>query len=341
MSETSTTSGPGDAPWNGPGRGTNPRWSGTEPQPTAKPRKVRSGVKLPKAEDALSAWASQRWFRITEAAASPPALAEGLEYARLGQTKSLTLSPGRIAALVQGRMPWAYKVQINLPVFSAEQWERVTEEMSSQARYHAMLLGNALPPDIEDLFAPSGLRLFPVQVSDISTSCDCADGGAWCKHVCCVMALVAHRLASEPLVVFRLRGMDEGEVLEGLRNLRSTVERTQESGLLAPVYSPHLPQLADAAPTGLAGGVQAFWSMGQADREVDFPIGKPEVSHPLLRRLGPSPFEGAKFPLVGLLATCYEVMSEEAVRLGETADPAQDAAEDPSDPHAPDDAANA
>ena len=35
--------------------------------------------------------------------------------------------------------------------------------------------------------------------------------------------------------------------------------------------------------------------------------------HPLLRRLGPSPFESSRFPFVGLLATCYDVISKAAL----------------------------
>jgi hypothetical protein len=51
------------------------------------------------------------------------------------------------------------------------------------------------------------------------------------------------------------------------------------------------------------------------------PISTPDVSHPLLRRMGASPFQGAKFPMVGLLATCYDVISQEMVR--ESSDDAQ------------------
>ncbi|MFG0282815.1 MAG: hypothetical protein ACF8R7_00190 [Phycisphaerales bacterium JB039] len=51
-----------------------------------------------------------------------------------------------------------------------------------------------------------------------------------------------------------------------------------------------------------------------APAEVDLSLRPPEVSHPLLRRLGPSPFEDGKFPLVGLLASCYEYISEVTLR---------------------------
>ena len=69
-----------------------------------------------------------------------------------------------------------------------------------------------------------------------------------------------------------------------------------------------------------------FWEAGEELDEVDAPIAPPEVSHPLLRRLGPSPFEASRFPFVGLLATCYDVISKAALMsdddsLGESDSP--------------------
>jgi hypothetical protein len=41
--------------------------------------------------------------------------------------------------------------------------------------------------------------------------------------------------------------------------------------------------------------------------------------HALLRRLGPSPLPG-RFPLVGLLASVYDTVAEEAIRLRDRAE---------------------
>src|SRR5207253_2574024 len=56
--------------------------------------------------------------------------------------------------------------------------------------------------------------------------------------------------------------------------------------------------------------LETFWDSGSGLDRLDLPIEPPPVSHPLLRRLGPSPFAAGGFPLVGLLATCYEQISE-------------------------------
>jgi hypothetical protein len=62
-----------------------------------------------------------------------------------------------------------------------------------------------------------------------------------------------------------------------------------------------------------------FWDAGPGLHEIDLPLDPPPVSHPLLRRLGPSPFPNAQFPLVGLLASCYETISEAARKTEEPA----------------------
>jgi hypothetical protein len=52
-------------------------------------------------------------------------------------------------------------------------------------------------------------------------------------------------------------------------------------------------------------------------QELDLSLRPPEVSHPLLRRLGASPWTGpGSFPLVGLLASCYEVASNDVLQRG-------------------------
>jgi hypothetical protein len=69
--------------------------------------------------------------------------------------------------------------------------------------------------------------------------------------------------------------------------------------------------------------------VGRSIEELDLAMDKPAASHVLLRRLGASPFDQAKFPLVGLMATCYDVISEAAllepaeVIIAKPADPAE------------------
>lgn len=392
-----------------------------------KPRRVRGGVKLnlpegdvPWAAERGSNWAAQRWVRLLEQAASGKDLLEGLEYARQGQTKSISVETGAIVASVQGRADRPYATRLKIQSYSAEQWEIVVKAMTDQAVYAAKLLSGELPPSIEDVFGPLDLKLFPVQVSEIACHCTCSDfraseevvrakldpsqsakpaaapamppaeptaseftgpptaadaarslsaqalstqtGGGhampgmpssqslsmqpfqrsfapppmlpplpigvhvpWCKHAACVTYLFAHRLMSDPFLMFKLRGLDGHEMIDRLRHSRAiaTSSRTSPS-----VYAARVPGVSDAAPVPLADAMANFWEIGPGFEEFEAPLERPPVSHPLLRRLGPSPLAGepsagagagSVFPLVGLLASCYETISEQTLRGGETA----------------------
>ena len=334
------------------------------------PRKVRGGIKLTSQTGAYpESWAAQRWVRLVEAAAPGVAMVAGLEYARNGQTRTLSLEPGWVRGTVQGTVISAYKTSIALPTLTHEQSERVISSMVDQAVYAAKLLAGELPANIEDVFAPLGLRLFPSEPGELTPKCNCRDvapapppGGmrrpvtgsvgvaqlragtrpttvltptpappltipapptpdqppraGWCKHACCLGYLVAERLMADPFLIFTLRGLPREELLERLRQRRAVVGAGDGT---VPVYSPVVPGVSDAEAPALEDCVEHFWELGPEIDHVDMPIARPEVSHPLLRRLGPSPFGSGqgKFPLVGLLATCYDLISDAAIKAEE------------------------
>jgi uncharacterized Zn finger protein len=139
------------------------------------------------------------------------------------------------------------------------------------------------------------------------------------------MTLVAERLGNDTFLIFALRGIQRDELLEQLRSRRTrqTNSRAAEPGAAVvpadtrpvPVYLPRLPG-ADEAATPLEQSIDHFWVSGPGLHHIELAMGQPDVCHPLLRRLGSSPFDaavGAKFPLVGLLATCYDVVTQHAL----------------------------
>jgi uncharacterized Zn finger protein len=286
----------------------------------AAPKRVRGGVKLTPKEGAPG-WVAARIHRLIELASSGEALREGLEYAKLGQARRLELEEGRAVATIQGRRDKPYRTTLELRHFTDAQRARVVEAMADQAKYAAKLLAGELPSNIEDAFAPLGLKLLPAEPGDVAWSCSCTDkpeDGSWCKHTVCVAGLLAEKLGTDPLAVFGLRGLPREELLERLREQRG---QGVAPGVAVPVYSAHRP--AGVVETReLEADLDRFWEMGPEAAGVDMPIGRPETSHVLLRRLGASPFPEGRFPLMGLLATCYEVISEAAVE-GEPGDGAE------------------
>lgn len=306
-----------------------------------KPRRVRGGVKISTAEQASlwsESWPAQRWVRIIEQAAPGKRAVEGLEYASLGQTKTLIVEHSSLVASVQGRAERPYQVKFHIQPLTPEQWEKVGGVMTDQAVYAAKLLAGDLPANIEDVFVPLGLKLFPTDPSEIAVSCTCADFQAeerthaakkaageapgpllWCKHAACAAYLLAQRLASDPFVMFKLRGLDGQELLERLRHSRAVANSSKTN---PSVYAGRVPGVSDTGVVAFEA-TRDFWELNSDIENLDAPIVPPPVSHPLLRRLGPSPLTGlaksggdapASFPLVGLLASCYEVISEATLR---------------------------
>jgi uncharacterized Zn finger protein len=296
------------------------------------PRRVRGGIRLTRGVvDGPALWAAQRWLRVIGQGAPGQSMLDGLAYARDGQTRRLEILAGRIEADVQGRASHPYLTRLELATIPPTGWERVIGAMSQEAAYAARLLAGELPANIEDAFGPLDLHLFPANAGEICVSCTCTErrqaevgrqpDSRWCKHACCVAYLVAQRLANEPYLIFLLRGMEGQDLLARLCERRAAV--TMPPGERVPVYVQHVPGLVDYSAPPLEVTLSHFWEAGPGLAEVDIPLQKPEVSHALLRRLGPSPL-GGSFPIVGFLASCYDVISEAALNPKPTGEPPRD-----------------
>ena len=275
----------------------------------------RAGVRMTSREGVVGvSWEGRRWMRIVEEAAHNDRLLEGIELARAGKCVSLRIEPGRVVGVVlDGQPSRRREATLTTDLFTHEQWERIIETMVDQAVYAAKILGGELPTNIEDVFRPLGLRLFPTGEGELRTSCRCERHGAgpdqWCPHACCVAALAAEQIEREPLLLFLLRGVTGDDLLERIRQRRSAGRAGTGP---VPAYAPASPPIGRPVP--LEDTIDGFWDAPAGTAEIDTAPRKPEVSHALLRRLGPSPFGKGGFPLVGLLATCYDVVSEAARR---------------------------
>lgn len=285
------------------------------------PRRVRGGVKLRhKAGETPQSWVTQRLLRVAETGAVAEVYTDGIEYGRLGQTKRLTVEDTLCEGIIQGRSDKPYTTTIHLDEFSAESQEKIIAAMADQVRYAAKLLAGELPSNIEDVFAPLGLKLFPSEPDDMSLSCSCPDWNEkepWCKHTVCLTALLAEKLGEDPMAIFGLRSMPGQELIDGLRQKRAV--GVQGPGP-SPVLHQHLPGVSDISSPPLEDSMESFWEVGRGLEELDTPIAPPTVNCVLLRRLGPSPFTSGSFPLIGLMATCYQLIGEAAIEAENSID---------------------
>jgi len=285
-----------------------------------------------------AAWAAGRMLRLLADIGESTRVHEGTELARLNRVVRLEVAPGRINASVRDRSTRPERVVIEAPTSPHEVWEGVIARAADAPSIAARFLAGAIPSEVESLMpqAPPGsaqhdderqrhspqacAALFPPAES-LRASCRCADPEPWCRHACAALAALGARMREEPFLIFTLRGLPAEEVVERLRQRRAIQGRTVGE---APAYAQRPVIEGDAASRPLEMVADDFWDAGPELETLDTSLRRPEVSCALLRRLGPSPFDEAKFPLLGLLATCYEVISEHALRGEEEDDPPQE-----------------
>ena len=286
-----------------------------------KPRRVRGGRKLVAKDwpERLGPIA-RAFLRIVEPNAPEEAWREGMEYATKGQTRSIDFAPGVVHAAVQGREYRAHSVALRIEPFLAAQWERIVEAMLEQALHAAKLLAGEVPENIDEALEGLGLTLLPRSPEAYVAEMSGREQRPWGRYPCCTAILAADMLDREPLLAFMLRGMAGEELIERIRQRRE-ISSSGEGGAgrgRAPVRA--LIPGSDRPVRPLEACVEDFWDAGAELDLVETTVRRPEVSKALLRRLGPSPFAEAKFPLVGLLATCYEMISDAALTEAERTD---------------------
>ena len=294
----------------------NGRFRGDDPsaRKSSEPRRVRQGVRLRNRGGIIPHTALSRAFlELIETACSPAMMDEGLRYARLGQAVSLRFSAGLVEATIQGREPAPYAVRICMRSLSMIQWERVISDMAAEPICLVQLSTGEIPDALEGILARQDLALLPASLSSGDVSCSCT-GGAPSKHVACTALLAAERLAEDPLLVLAVLGLPSEHVIDRLRQRRAM----QVRGRVLAHYEPLLPESSETLQP-LEDLVHRYWDVRVAPGDEDLPQQHAPPDHALLRRLGPSSLQG-RFPLVGLLASIYDSVSQAAVEIERYAD---------------------
>ena len=168
-----------------------------------------------------SNWWSKKWNSAISSFTLSSRIDKGREYARAGNVFNIEVSKGEIEAEVQGGKLTPYKVNMELDIFSKQQWERIMNIMAQKAIFCAKLLNGEMPENIEQAFKEAGVSLFPKKQIHLITECSCPDDANPCKHIAAVHYMLGLEFDKDPFVILKLRGMDKEEFLKALRVLRS------------------------------------------------------------------------------------------------------------------------
>ncbi len=287
-------------------------------------RNVKGGIRAQSRRgDFGHSWWAKRWNAVLAGYDIGERLSRGRTYARRGQVESVKITKGSVGAVVHGS--YVYRVAIGIRTLRPAQWKAVADGIFARPATAARLLAGQMPDDIEDVFKSNGLGLFP-DAGDLDTDCTCPDWSNPCKHIAAVYLLLGEEFDRDPFLIFRLRGIERGELLEmaGLGAAAVADKRQRRTGRKRAGRAAGPPR---AVP--LAADPLKFWGRGAEEEEEEeegaLPGGElvdaavPAVPAAAVKQLGSFPFWRGEDNFISSMEEIYRGASEIGVRafLGE------------------------
>ena len=140
-------------------------------------------------------------------------LPRGRTYVRNGSVVDLQISALKIKAMVSGSS--IYKVTATIEALEPTLWRSICEDCAGGIDSLVELLQGRFSKGVMERICRQGKGLFP-KPSEIQLFCTCPDGAYMCKHVAAVLYGVGARLDERPELLFRLRALDENDLVADL-----------------------------------------------------------------------------------------------------------------------------
>lgn len=178
-------------------------------------------------------------------------LPRGRRYVRNGSVVDLQIKPGEIHAHVAGSE--LYKVALKVAPVQKPHWKSICGDCAGTIDSLVELLQGRLSKGVMERICRQSQGLFPTP-AEIHLSCDCPDGAYMCKHVAAVLYGVGARFDRQPELVFRLRGVDAGDLIVHAGQAAPLTQPAPAAGKvlgdedLAGIFGIDMAQAADAAP---------------------------------------------------------------------------------------------
>jgi uncharacterized Zn finger protein len=137
-------------------------------------------------------------------------LPRGRTYVRNGSVVDLQIAPGAIDAFVCGSE--LYEVAVKISPISKARWKSICKDCAGAIDSVVELLQGRLSTGVMERICRQKQGLFP-SPGEIKLSCSCPDWAGLCKHVAAVLYGIGARFDEHPELLFRLREVDEQELI--------------------------------------------------------------------------------------------------------------------------------
>jgi uncharacterized Zn finger protein len=137
-------------------------------------------------------------------------LPRGRTYVRNGSVVDLRIGPGEIAAWVSGSD--LYEVALTISPVAKPRWKSICSDCAGAIDSLVELLQGRFSQGVMERICRQGQGLFPAP-GEIKLACSCPDSAGMCKHVAAVLYGVGARFDHQPELLFRLRGVDENQLI--------------------------------------------------------------------------------------------------------------------------------
>ncbi|MDU0294524.1 SWIM zinc finger family protein, partial [Saccharothrix longispora] len=161
-------------------------------------------------------WWGRAWLKALEDTSLDQApLRQGRKYAHAGLVGTITVSPGRLDAVVHDPDD-TYRTTVRLTPLTDAEWRRFLDRVAGKAGHLAALLDHEVPRDLVDAAADAGVPLLP-GIGDLDPECTCPGWELPCRHAAALCHQASWLLDADPWVLLLLRGRDRDEVVAGAR----------------------------------------------------------------------------------------------------------------------------
>jgi hypothetical protein len=139
-------------------------------------------------------------------------LPRGRSYVRNGSVVDLQIAPGAIHAFVSGSE--LYEVTLTIAPLAKARWKSICSDCAGAIDSLVELLQGRFSQGVMERICRQSQGLFP-SPAEIKLSCSCPDSAGMCKHVAAVLYGIGARFDRQPELLFRLREVDEQELIAG------------------------------------------------------------------------------------------------------------------------------